>query len=128
MTNINFKHSSYRSHFRTSSIKKSGPKVAADVMRFDISQTTIMFGLLFMAAILGVLYLFTFNNVSTKGYELRRLEISRQELKKQHDLNNLALAKAKSLDYMIESNNLDAMIKANNVEFVYADSVLAKAD
>ena len=69
-----------------------------------------------------------FNKNATKGYILKSLEISQQELKDQNDLKNLALAKAKAVNQMISSGAMDKMRKPGQIEYVYGDSVIAKAD
>jgi hypothetical protein len=99
-----------------------------ELIKFDISPTLIIVFLGMAAVALGLLYLVTFNQVATKGYQLKKLEVSRQELKSQHDLKNLYLAKVRSYDYILNSGRLEPMGKPANVDFVYADSALAMAD
>lgn len=129
MNNIYLTKSPYRSGFQRSTIQKPKPRSAsAELIKFDISPYFIMGFLMVTAMVLGLLYLINFNQMATKGYELKRLEISRQELKGQYDLTNLYVAKVKSLDHILQSNRLGPMRKPESVNFVYADSVLAKAD
>ncbi|MBD3270483.1 hypothetical protein GF376_03070 [Candidatus Peregrinibacteria bacterium] len=131
MTNIYFKSSPIRNSFqseRSFRQKKKSNNSGSELLSFDISPIYIMSFLMLAIACLSVLYLISFNQVATKGYELKRLEVSRQELKQQSDLKTLYLAKVKSMDHILASNYLSPMRKPGSVEFVSADSFLAKAD
>lgn len=131
MSQINVNYSPYRSDFRAS---RTLPAVAArtytsdEVIKIDINPIALIIGLFITTLILGSLYLWNFNRVSTKGYQLKRLEISRQELNSESDLRTLYLAKAKSMSGIFEDSRLNGMHKPAQVEFVYGENVLAKAN
>ena len=93
-----------------------------------ISPSMMVVGLMLMAILLSGLYLLNFNRVATKGYQLKRLEVSQQELKSENDLRTLYLAKSKSMTGIVDDGRLEGMHKPGSVEFVYGESVLAKAN
>jgi len=131
MSQINVNYSPYRSDFRAS---RTLPNVAVrtytsdEVIKIDINPIALIIGLFITTLILGSLYLWHFNQVSTKGYQLKRLEISRQELNSESDLSTLYLAKAKSMSGILDDSRLNGMHKPAQVEYVYGENVLAKAN
>ncbi len=128
MTYIYSKSSPYRMAARQESVVAKPSVASAELIRFDISPHLIMIVLMLVAALLGVLYLINFNQVATKGYVLKRLEISRQDLKSQHDVNNVYLANIKSISNMIEQDKFAGKREVGTVEYVFTDPFLAKAD
>lgn len=135
MSNVNYSigFSPYRSSFRQERMREiSGKKAAAvseEVVKVHISSVTIMISLFIVSLALGAMYLMNFNKVATKGYILKRLEVSRQELQQQNDIKTLGLADAKAMSQIIESGALDGMRKPGEVEYVFGETgVLAKAD
>lgn len=134
MANINVNYSPYRSVLRS---EKAASKVAAraialensnEVIKIDISPSFLIIGMFVSILLLGGLFLMNSNKIVTSGYQLKRLEISQQELKDQNDVQNLYLSKVKSLNYMEGTGKMDNMRKPNNVQFVYGENVIAKAN
>ncbi len=137
MANINVSYSPYRSTLRA---EKAAAKVASrtagvdatrnssEVIKIDISPSFLIVGMFVSILMLGGLWLMNSNKIVTSGYQLKRLEISQQELKDQNDVQNLYLAKVKSLNYMEGTGRMDNMRKPGNVEFVFGENVIAKAD
>jgi hypothetical protein len=133
MSKILVGYSPYRNDLRQARQTESTHQAAAaaavqEVIKIKVSPTMMMAGLFITSLLLGSLYLWNFNKVATKGYILKRLEVSRQELKEQSDLRTLNLAKAKAMNQIISSGAIDHMRKPANVEFVYGENVIAKAD
>lgn len=133
MSKILVDNSPYRTMFRQERINQSQSKVKEAVMtreivKIEINSFTIMVILFILAFVLGGIYLMNFNDNATKGYILKRLELSQQELIDQNNLKNIALADAKAMNQMIESGSLDRMRKPNEVEYIFGDSILAKAN
>lgn len=103
--------------------------VSTEVVRFEFTPKSIMVGLGVLMFFLGGVYLMDFNKTATKGYLLKNLEISQQELQDQNDLKTLALAKAKAMNQMISSGEMEGMRKAGDVQYIYGDSsVIAKVN
>ena len=125
-------YSPYRNAFRQERIREINGKrsstASEDVMKIQVSSVTLIIGLFIVSLALGALYLLNFNKVATKGYILKRLEISRQELQEQNDLKTLSLADAKAMSKIIDSGAVDHMRAVGNVEYVFGDSVIAKVD
>jgi hypothetical protein len=132
MNNIYVGYSPYRNALRQAKLTETinnQPQVAAkEIVKISISPVMMMVILFVMTMLLGSLYLMNFNKVATKGYILKRLEISRQELNNQSDLRTLNLAKAKAMNQIIASGALDNMRKPGKVSFVTGDSIIAKAN
>jgi len=103
-------------------------EAAREIVKISISPVMMIILLFVMFMLLGTLYLMNFNKVATKGYILKRLEVSQQELKDQSDLKTLNLAKARAMTQMIASGSLDNMRKPGKVSYVYGDSIIAKAN
>ncbi len=133
MSKILVGNSPYRTMFRQERINQSQSKVKEAVMtreivKIEINSFTIMIILFILVFVLGGIYLMNFNDNETKGYILKRLELSQQELIDQNNLKNIALADAKAMNQMIESGSLDRMRKPGEVEYIFGDSILAKAN
>lgn len=133
MSKILVGYSPYRNDLRQAKMTENynKPEAAAatkEVVRLKISPVFMILSLFMFTLLLGSLYLWNFNKVATKGYILKRLEISRQELQDQSDLKTLNLSKAKAMSQIIASGAIDHMRKPGKVNFVYGDSVIAKAD
>lgn len=126
-SSVNVAYSPYRSAFRQAKIaeRESVQSKAQEVVKIQLSPIHTIVGLFVLCLLLGGLYLMNFNKIATKGYILKKLEISRQEMKEITDRNNLYLAKARSLTEVLDSGKVDHMRKPNQVEFVYGESVLA---
>jgi hypothetical protein len=133
MSNYAISYSPYRSSFKQERMrdilgKKEKAAASAEVVKIKVTPFTLMTALFVITVLLSSLYLLNFNKVATKGYILKRLEISRQELQQQNDLRTLSLADAKAMSQIIDSGAVDHMRRPGSVEYVFGDSVLAKAD
>jgi len=100
--------------------------VVEKVVRFDLNPLVVMIILLGMSILLSVVYLAQFNKVATKGYELKKLELTRQDLNSQKQQKEMYLARARAMTAIIESNRVDRMRKPKDMNFVYEGGVIAK--
>lgn len=132
MAKINVSYSPYRSEFKAERAlaekAKTALNVSDEVIKIDISPTFLIAFLFIVSVLLGCLYLWNFNKISTRGYQLKRLQISQQELKSESDLQTLYVAKAKSMNGLLTDGRLEGMRKPGHVEYVIAENVLAKAN
>lgn len=130
MAQIQVNYSPYRNNFRRERAGQIADQVAlqAEIVKLEVSPLMVMVLLFITMLFLGALYLMNFNKNATKGYILKRMEVSRQELKEQSDIRTLNLAKAKAVTQMIESGAMDHMRKPGKVDYVFGESVIAKAD
>jgi hypothetical protein len=110
------------------SLKESFAKVKGAIVRFEFGPSTVIVGLMVIAVLFGFLYLAHFNQVATKGYDLRRLEADRQQLLNQYDIKNMKLAEVKSLNNIIQSNRISAMRKPAETIFVSGATALASVE
>jgi hypothetical protein len=94
--------------------------------KIQFGPTFAIVGLFIVAALMGTLYLAHFNQVATKGYDLRRLEADRQQLLNQHDIKNMKLAEVKSLARVIASDRVSAMKRPAELIYVRGNTALAK--
>lgn len=129
MSQILLSRSPYRQEFMNSSMKRfRRTRVTAMKWKFEFGPMTLIGGLVVVAVGLSILYLMHFNQVATKGYDLKRLEVDRQQLMDQNQVSNMNIDTVKSMNSVLTSNRIQRMVKANNVSFVRGDTALAKAD
>lgn len=100
-------------------------KVKEAMMRFEFGPATAIGGMFVVAVLLVLVYLGHFNQVATKGYDLRRLEADRQQLMNQYDIKNMKLAEVKSLAKIIESDRIGGMRRPAEVTYVRGNTALA---
>jgi len=96
--------------------------------KLQFGPMTLIVGLIVVAVMMSMLYLMHFNQVATKGYDLKRLEVDRQQLLDQNQVSNSNIDQVKSMPSILQSNRIQRMVRANNVSFVRGDTALAKAD
>ena len=94
-------------------------------MRFEFAPSMAIGGLFMIAILMSLLYLAHFNQVATKGYDLRRLEADRQQLLNQYDIKNIKLAEVKSLYNIASSTRASAMRRPGEVIYVRGNAALA---
>lgn len=94
-------------------------------VRFEFGPNAVIGCLLVMVAFLGCAYLAHFNQVATKGYDLKRLEADRQQLLNQYEIKNMRLAEIQSMNTIIRSEKADSMRRPSEIEYVKGASVLA---
>ncbi|MCC6643598.1 hypothetical protein IT411_02515 [Candidatus Peregrinibacteria bacterium] len=130
ISKIRVGYSPYRQAFKEEKIAQKSEEVAAskEMLKLELKPPVIIATLFVLILALGSLYLANFNKMATKGNMLKRLQVSRQELNEQADQSNLYMAKVKSMNSIMESGRIDHMRKPANVDFVFGDSVIAKAD
>ena len=103
-------------------------RAAGKVRRFpglEFGPVSVMVILFVIACLMGLLYLAHFNQVATKGYDLRRLEAARQQLLGQNDIKNMKLADAKSMARVVASNRVSAMKRPSELIYVRGNTALA---
>ncbi len=138
MSNIAFTQSPYRpSNYQASSFSRRNRVLASDHnlisrkkigLKISFGPAGVMVTLFVLAMGASMLYLMHFNQVATKGYDLKRLEVDRQQLLDQHQFENIKLAEVKSMNSILHSTRLQRMVNLNKVDFVGGDTVLASAN
>ncbi len=129
MSHLLLTRSPYRQDFINSGMRRfRRTRVSAIKWQLQFGPMTLIVGLVFVAVAMSMLYLMHFNQVATKGYDLKRLEVDRQQLMDQNQMSNINIDKVKSMDSIMGSSRIQRMVKANNVSFVRGDTALAKAD
>ena len=93
--------------------------------KFVFGPFTVIVGLIFAAIFMSFLHLLHFNQVATKGYDLRRLEMDRQQLSVLLQTKNMHVTNIKSLDVISKSSKVKSMVRQNDVGFVRGDTALA---
>lgn len=135
MSNILLTRSPYRQHYLQAPVRRRlrfGQRVSAiprlrslKNVKFEFGPFALIVTLLLIAVLISSIYLMHFNKVATKGYDLRKLEASRQELLSQHSIKDSNLAEVKSLNSMLQSGRLDHMRKPSEIIFVRGDTAIA---
>lgn len=129
MSQILLSRSPYRQEFMNSSMRRfRRTRVTPMKWKLQFGPMTLIGGLVVVAVGMSILYLMHFNQVATKGYDLKRLEVDRQQLMDQNQVSNMNIDKVKSMNSVLTSGRIQRMVKANNVSFVRGDTALAKAD
>jgi len=105
----------------TGSIKK----IKEATMKLEFGPSMAIGGLFLVAVLFSLLYLAHFNQVATKGYDLRRLEADRQQLLDQYDIKNMKLAEAKSLTTIMASDKVSAMRRPAEIAYVRGNTAIA---
>lgn len=90
-----------------------------------MGPSVIIAGLFLIAIFISFLYLAHFNQVATRGYDMKRLEVDRQQLLEQYEGKNAHLSSAKSLDVIAKSGRVSSMVKSGELTFVRGDTALA---
>lgn len=75
---------------------------------------------------LSVMMLVHFNQVSTKGYTIKYLEVQRQELIEQNEIIQKDLLEKKALTLLTATDKANSMVKPTNVSYVSGYSAIAK--
>lgn len=75
---------------------------------------------------LSVLMLVHFNQVSTKGYTIKYLEVQRQELLQANEIIQKDLLEKQSLSMLSLSDKANSMVKPAQVKFVSGYSAIAQ--
>ncbi len=92
---------------------------------YDFRTFAVIVGLMLAAIALFMIYLWHFNGVATKGYDLRRVESAHEQLLSQYEIRNMRLAEIKSMNNIIEAGKLEGMRRPVSVTFVKGTTVLA---
>ncbi|MFC1751245.1 hypothetical protein ACFL2V_20885, partial [Pseudomonadota bacterium] len=106
-------------------LKEAINKFKGATLNYEFGTSTIIGSLAVVAIVTSLMYLAHFNQVATKGYELKRLEADHQQLLNQYEIKNMRLAEAMSLTRITETDRISAMRKANSVTFLTDNTVLA---
>lgn len=118
--------SSYRQSYASSGIRSyHRTRVTPMKWKFVFGPMTLIIGLILAAMALSLLYLAHFNQVATKGYDLKRLEVARQHLLDEHQVGNMRLASATSMATLLKSDRIQRMVNARNITFVRGDTAIA---
>ena len=94
-------------------------------LSFNFGPSAVIIGLFGLTILFGLGYLANFNQVTTKGYDLRRLEANRQQLLNEYEVKNMKLAEAASMNTIIHSEKADTMHRVNSVTYISSNTVLA---
>ena len=97
-------------------------------LNFEFGPMVIIVGLMLLSVLMAFLYLVHFNKVATKGYELKRLEANRQQLLSQHDLSDMHIAEATTLDRISHSDKVARMRPISFITFIHGNTALASAE
>lgn len=129
MSQILLSRSPYRQEFMNSSMRRfRRTRVTPLKWKLQFGPMTLIGGLVVLGVSMSILYLWHFNQVATKGYDLKRLEVDRNQLMEQNQVSNMNIDKVKSMGSILGSGRIQRMVRANDVSFVRGDTALAKAD
>lgn len=93
--------------------------------RYVFGPSTIIVGMVVIAVSMSLVYLAHFNQVATKGYDLKRLQADQNQLMSQYEIKNMRLAEIKALNAIAHSEKVGKMRRPSNVMFVSGNTALA---
>lgn len=88
-----------------------------------IGTISLLFGVLTMIGVITLLYLTHFNSVSTKGYQLKRLEDERMLLLEEDEIRNMRLAEMRALSMIKETEKVKSMVKPRGNQLVFQEPI-----
>lgn len=110
--------------FRTKA-SETFKKVKEVKIRHVFGPSAVMISLAVFAVGISLLYLAHFNQVATKGYDLRRLQADQDQLMSQYEIKNMRLAQITSLNTIAHSDRASVMRRPADVMFVRENTALA---
>lgn len=102
--------------------------VALPKINLQFGPVTLIMALAVGIVLIGMAYLAHFNQVATKGYDLRKLEADRQQLLSENEIKDARLAQAKSMTTIISTGRISGMKKASDIIFVRGETTIASAN
>ncbi|MBP9718759.1 hypothetical protein KBD59_05715 [Candidatus Gracilibacteria bacterium] len=96
-------------------------------VHFQVGTYFVMFSLLALIGLLSFFYLQKFTNTHTKGYQLRRLEMAKQQLDLARERSSVAIAKEKSLASVRETAVALSMVQPRSEVYIKVDGAIAQA-
>lgn len=108
-----------------SKVARAVKNVKGKKIRFEFGPNMVVGSLVVMVVLLSCAYLAHFNQVATKGYDLKRLEAHRQQLLNQYEVKNMQLAQMQSMNNIVKSEKTGSMRRPSQIEYVKGASVLA---
>ena len=112
-------------------IMARGSSVQRGVRRSTLSSNvyigtySLMFLLVVFICLMSILFLIHYNNIATKGYVLKRLEVERQQLLSEREVKDMHLSEIRSLDVIKGHDKIARMINVNDPQFVREDTGIA---
>lgn len=96
-------------------------------IQFRFGTYFVMFGMLALIGLLSFFYLTKFTQIHTKGYQLRRLELAKQQLNIARERSSVAIAKEKSLSSVRETAFALNMTPVQKETYLKLDGTIAQA-
>ena len=91
-----------------------------------VGRFFLLFSMTFVIGLLSFVYLIKFTEIHTKGYQLRKLEIERDQLMTARAAQSTDIARMKSLNEIRQSEITSRMIPARNPVFIKTDGNVAQ--
>ncbi len=126
MSTILLTQSPYRQSYMVSSNRRTRRlQIAPLNWKFSFGPKSLIVVLGIVGLAVSMMYLAHFNQVATKGYDLKRLEIDRQSLLDSNESENMRLADVKSMNAILTSNRIQRMVNVRNISYVHGDTAVA---
>lgn len=91
----------------------------------EIKTFLMLASMAFIISFLSVMMLVHFNQVSTKGYTIKYLEVKQQQLWEENELLKKDLLEKKALSALSLSEKANSMVKPGDMTYVFGYSALA---
>jgi len=108
-----------------------GNSVRRGVRRSTLSKNvyigtfSLMVLLILFVCLMSILFLVHYNNMATKGYVLKRLEVERQALLAEQEIKDMHLAEITSLEALKNRDKVAAMYNVNDKMFIMEETGIA---
>ena len=86
-----------------------------------VGKFFLLFSMTFLIGILSFFYLIKFTQIHTKGYVVRRIELERNHLANEREVNATGIAKEKSLEAIRESSVMSRLVPVRELVFIKED-------
>jgi hypothetical protein len=91
----------------------------------QIGTFSLMIILVVFVCIMSIMFLVHYNNMATKGYVLKKLDVERQKLITEQEIKDMHLAEVRSLEAIQTRTIVAKMVNMNEPQFVREDTGIA---
>lgn len=95
-------------------------------LTLKVGKFFLLFSLTFMIGVISFFYLLKSTEIHTKGFNLRKLEIQRNQLLTSYESKGTDIARFKSLNSVRESDIASSMVPARNAVYLTKDGNIAQ--
>ena len=111
---------------RTSSFHRTLRSSSAVPLSFRFGKFFLLFSMMFFIGLLSFSYLVKFTEIQTKGYQLSKLEMERDQLTRLQEEQGMRISQLKSLEEIRSSTIASTMVPSKPAVFIREGSGIAQ--